>query len=161
MLGFRGAAGNDTEPSKRSLVSLAAAAMRKSVDTPVSQVDAAAYRVPTDAPEADGTFSWDATTLVVVHLTAGNHTGLGYTYADASVATLVETLANKELKGREALDIPGARIALERAVRNLGRSGLAACAVSALDAALWDLKARLLGLLGEGGAQVRRGEPRG
>ena len=35
---------------------------------------------------------------------------------------------------------------MQRAVRNLGRSGLAACAISALDCALWDLKARLLGL---------------
>ena len=36
--------------------------------------------------------------------------------------------------------------ALWRKVRNLGRSGLAAMAISALDAALWDLKAKLLGL---------------
>ena len=32
------------------------------------------------------------------------------------------------------------------AVRNMGRSGLAATAISALDAALWDLKAKLLDL---------------
>ena len=35
---------------------------------------------------------------------------------------------------------------MRRAVRNLGRSGLAACAISAVDAALWDLKARHLKL---------------
>ena len=31
-------------------------------------------------------------------------------------------------------------------VRNMGRSGLAATAISALDAALWDLKAKLMDL---------------
>ena len=35
---------------------------------------------------------------------------------------------------------------MQRAVRNLGREGLAATAISAVDAALHDLKARLLGL---------------
>jgi L-alanine-DL-glutamate epimerase-like enolase superfamily enzyme len=35
---------------------------------------------------------------------------------------------------------------MQRGVRNLGRSGLAATAISAVDAALWDLKAKLLGL---------------
>ena len=120
--------------------------MQSPSEIPLSQVHAAAYRIPTDAPEADGTFAWDATTLVVVHLTAGNRTGLGYTYADASIVAVIETLANKQLKGRDAFDVPTARLALQRAVRNFGRSGLAACAISALDAALWDLKARLLGL---------------
>lgn len=32
----------------------------------IRRIDAAAYRIPTDAPEADGTFEWDATILVVV-----------------------------------------------------------------------------------------------
>lgn len=29
------------------------------------------YTIPTDAPEADGTFRWHQTTLVAVHLHAG------------------------------------------------------------------------------------------
>lgn len=33
-----------------------------------------------------------------------------------------------------------------RAVRNIGRPGIASMAIAAVDAALWDLKARLLGL---------------
>ena len=52
--------------------------------------------------------------------------GLGYTYAGASVAPLIETLAGKVLKGQDAFDIPARRLAMQRAVRNLGRSGLAA-----------------------------------
>jgi L-alanine-DL-glutamate epimerase-like enolase superfamily enzyme len=106
----------------------------------------AAYRIPTDAPEADGTYAWDSTTLIVVHLSAGEETGLGYTYADASAAPLIQTLASAALENGDPFDIPARRIGLLRAVRNLGRSGLAACAISALDCALWDLKAKLLGV---------------
>ncbi len=120
--------------------------MTRSSDAPVSDVHAAAYRIPTDGPEADGTFSWDATTLIVVHVTAGDQSGLGYTYADASVAALAQTLARKTLEGRDGFDIPACHEAMQRAVRNFGRPGLAACAISALDAALWDLKARLFGV---------------
>lgn len=105
-----------------------------------------AYRIPTDGPEADGTFEWDSTTLVVVHVFAGDAVGLGYTYADASVARLVRGALADAIKQRDSFDIPECRAAMLRAVRNLGRSGLAACAISAVDTALWDLKARRLGL---------------
>ena len=37
----------------------------------IDRVSAAAYRIPTDAPEADGTIAWIATTLVVADVTAG------------------------------------------------------------------------------------------
>ena len=32
----------------------------------IDSVEVIAYTVPTDAPEADGTISWDSTTMVVV-----------------------------------------------------------------------------------------------
>jgi L-alanine-DL-glutamate epimerase-like enolase superfamily enzyme len=112
----------------------------------IDTVTAAAYRIPTDAPEADGTFSWDATTLVLVWIGAGGVWGLGYTYADAAVCTLIANSLKDVLPGRAVEAGAAIRAALERQVRNLGRSGLAACAISALDIALWDLKARLLGL---------------
>jgi L-alanine-DL-glutamate epimerase-like enolase superfamily enzyme len=120
--------------------------MSRSADASISDCKAAAYRIPTDEPEADGTYAWDSTTLIVVHLSCDNETGLGYTYGDASAVALIETLASKVLKDSDLFDIPARRLALLRAVRNLGRSGLAACAVSALDCALWDLKAKLLGV---------------
>ena len=40
-------------------------------------------------PEADGTFAWNATTLVVVHIEAAGASGIGYTYADASSSPLI------------------------------------------------------------------------
>jgi hypothetical protein len=49
------------------------------VGVPVGTVTARSYKVPTDAPEADGTFAWTDTTLVVVSVAGGGTTGLGYT----------------------------------------------------------------------------------
>jgi len=113
---------------------------------PVKALHAAAYRIPTDQPEADGTYAWDATTLVVVRLDADRASGVGYTYADAAAVALIDGALRKAIDGRDSFDIPGAWMAMQRSVRNLGRSGLAACAISAVDAALWDLKARALDL---------------
>jgi L-alanine-DL-glutamate epimerase-like enolase superfamily enzyme len=112
----------------------------------VEALDWAAYRIPTDAPEADGTLAWDSTTMVVVHARAGDRTGLGVTYGAAAAGPLIdETLAGQVI-GRSALDVTGAYHAMHRAVRNVGRPGVASTAISAVDLALWDLKARLLGV---------------
>ena len=113
---------------------------------PITALQAAAYRIPTDAPEADGTFAWDATTLIVVDVAASGHAGVGYTYADAAVVALIRGALAKALDGRDSFDIPGCWMAMQRTVRNLGRSGLAAGAIAAVDTALWDLKARALDL---------------
>jgi L-alanine-DL-glutamate epimerase-like enolase superfamily enzyme len=110
----------------------------------VSAVRAAAYEVPTDQPESDGTLEWSSTVLVVVEADAAGNTGLGYTYAHKSVVPLVTTLLADTVTGRSVEDVRGSWLAMVRAVRNLGTTGLAAMAVSAVDNALWDLKARLL-----------------
>lgn len=112
----------------------------------ISALRAQAFRIPTETPESDGTLSWESTTLVLVELEAGGQSGLGYTYADSALVALLLGLIAETVKGRNAFDIPACTSAIKRAVRNLGRSGLAACALSAVDAALWDLKARELGL---------------
>lgn len=116
------------------------------VEAPIGRVAARAYQIPTDAAEADGTFAWDSTVLVLVEIEAGGETGLGYTYSDASIAPLIERTLAPVIAGRSAFDIAESNAALWRQVRNLGRSGLASTAISALDAALWDLKAKLLGV---------------
>jgi L-alanine-DL-glutamate epimerase-like enolase superfamily enzyme len=112
----------------------------------IGDVRAKAYRIPTDRPEADGTFKWDSTTLVVVNVQVGNTQGLGYTYADSSIVALIEVLLGKVIEGRDGLDVPSCWRAMQEAVRNVGRAGLAATAISAIDVALWDLKAKLLKL---------------
>ncbi len=113
-------------------------------EIPVSGVEARAYTVPTDAPEADGTFAWDSTTLVVVHVRGGGLTGLGFTYADGCITRLIERQLGQAVHGRSAMDVPGCWHAMQHQVRNMGREGLAATAISAVDVALWDLKAKLL-----------------
>ena len=115
--------------------------MPEAREAPISSVEAFPYCIPTDGPEGDGTFDWNSTTVVVVHVRAGNQAGLGYTYGDACIAPLVRRLAKEFLAGRDPLDISGVRLSLSRAVRNSGRPGVAACAISAIDASLWDLKA--------------------
>ena len=113
---------------------------------PVTEVFARAYTIPTDAPEADGTFAWTSTTIIVVRVAAGGQSGLGYTYSDATNATLINQTLASVVTGKDAFDIPGALRAMRGRVRNMGRSGLAATAISGVDAALWDLKAKLLDL---------------
>jgi L-alanine-DL-glutamate epimerase-like enolase superfamily enzyme len=117
-----------------------------STGAPLGRIRTLAYTIPTDKPEADGTIAWDSTTLVVVEVDAGGETGLGYTYASASVVPLIEHVLAKAIDHRDAFDIPGAWLAMQRSVRNLGREGLSATAISAVDCALWDLKAKLLDL---------------
>lgn len=111
---------------------------------PLGPLRAAAFKIPTDAPEADGTLAWRETVLVVVEIEAGGKTGLGYTYSAASLVPLIRETLAPCLEDRDALDPPAIAGAMWRAVRNLGRSGMAASAIAAVDTALWDLKAKLL-----------------
>ena len=120
--------------------------MSAGIDLPVTTLRASAYRIPTDQTEADGTLGWEATTMVVVEVDAGNCTGLGYTYADAALLRLIDGTLRCRVEGGDAMSPAQVTEQLWHAVRNVGRSGIAACAISAIDTALWDLKARLLSL---------------
>ncbi len=112
----------------------------------VEDISATVYVIPTDAPEADGTLAWNETTMVLVTARAGGESGIGWTYAAAAAAGVVADVLAGVVTGRSAFDVAGAAEAMARAVRNIGRGGIAATAISAVDIALWDLKARLLGL---------------
>ncbi|MFI8186943.1 hypothetical protein ACIF70_41660 [Actinacidiphila glaucinigra] len=102
--------------------------------------------MPTDAPEGDGTLTWDATTLVLVRVRSGCTTGIGWTYGAPATARVVTGQLAPVVTGTSAWDVPAANEAMCRAVRNAGLPGFVAGAVSAVDIALWDLKARLLDL---------------
>ena len=115
-------------------------------EIPIERVSASAYTIPTDHPESDGTFEWSATTIVIVEATAGDASGLGYSYTHEAASVLIERMLADVVRGRNALDVPAAWDAMVHAVRNLGRPGLVSTAIAAVDVALWDLKARLLGL---------------
>jgi L-alanine-DL-glutamate epimerase-like enolase superfamily enzyme len=102
-----------------------------------------AYTIPTESAEVDGTYEWDRTTIVIVELTGGGKEGLGYTYADTATAKLIEDKLKRIIIGYDAMSVQGAWLAMMHSVRNLGRPGICAMAISAVDTALWDLKARL------------------
>ena len=115
-------------------------------EIPIRRIEVSVYTVPTDSPESDGTLEWKSTTLVLVSAFAGDSVGLGYTYADSSTGVLIHDLLAKIVEGRDAMAVAGCWEAMVRRTRNLGRPGIVSMAISAVDAALWDLKARLLDL---------------
>ncbi len=110
----------------------------------ITQAKTAVYTVPTDAPEADGTFSWSSTTMVLVRLEAGDNAGTGYTYADAATGKLVQSLLDKVVRGKDVFEHGAILQAMYHHVRNSGETGITSMAISAIDNALWDLRARLL-----------------
>jgi len=113
---------------------------------PIEQVRVSSYVIPTDFPESDGTLEWDSTTLVLVEAKAGGKQGLGYTYADLATAHFIHNLLAKTAEGRDAMSVTAIWECMVRRSRNLGRAGIVSMAISAVDSALWDLKARLLDL---------------
>ncbi len=113
-------------------------------DAALKSVSARAFTIPTDAPEADGTFAWNSTTLVLAEVKAGGKTGVGYSYTDAAAAAVINGAIAGAVVDLNALEIPLAHEVMLRRIRNIGRSGLVATAIAAVDAALWDLKGKLL-----------------
>jgi len=97
--------------------------------------------IPTDEPESDGTAEWDSTTIVIVEARAGDAVGIGYTYCESAAAELIRS----KLAELVHEDVRASWLAMNGAVRNAGRPGVASCAISAVDLALWDLKARGFG----------------
>jgi L-alanine-DL-glutamate epimerase-like enolase superfamily enzyme len=112
----------------------------------IDNLNVSAFKIPTDSPEQDGTYEWDSTTLVIVNVSGGGKNGLGYSYADTATAKLIDDKLKQVVVGRDAMSVQGARLAMLHSIRNLGRPGICSMAMSAVDTALWDLKARLLDL---------------
>lgn len=113
---------------------------------PIEWIEVSAYTVPTDSPESDGTLRWNSTTMILVEAHSGGKAGLGYTYGDVSVGTLIDSKLKEVVEGRDAMDVQAAWAAMEHVLRNAGRPGVGSMAISAVDVALWDLKAKLLDL---------------
>ncbi len=113
---------------------------------PIEQLAARSFTIATDAPEADGTLHWDATTIVIVSARAGDCQGIGYSYTHHCAAALINDKLRTLLEGSNALDIAAAWHRMAQQTRNLGRPGIVSAAIAAVDIALWDLKAKLLNL---------------
>ena len=119
---------------------------KTSTEVAVERLEVSAYAVPLETEESDGTLVWDSVTMILVEASGGGKSGLGYTYGDISVGRFVESKLVERAEGTDALSPPVAWAAMQHAIRNDGRPGVGAMAVSAVDNALWDLKARLLDL---------------
>jgi L-alanine-DL-glutamate epimerase-like enolase superfamily enzyme len=133
---------------------------RYSPEVTVDRLEVSVFTVPTSSPESDGTLEWNKTTLVLVEALGAGKQGLGYSYADEATATLIQKTLSGVVSGSDALAPTAAYASMWRRIRNLGRPGICSMAISAVDCALWDLKARLLELplvtlLG----QLRQGAP--
>jgi len=105
-----------------------------------------AYTIPTDGPESDGTIKWDSTTMVLVEIEAGGKRGIGYSYTDVSSAFFIDKKLKEIVVGKNAMQIPSIVESMVHSVRNDGNYSVVAMAISAVDNALWDLKAKILQL---------------
>lgn len=112
----------------------------------VESIEGFAYSIPTEQPESDGTLAWDSHTMVLVRANAGGQTGIGYSYSQAAAVQVISGKLADVVSGRDALAVQAAWSAMWQAVRNYGQTGVVSAAISAVDNALWDLKARLLGV---------------
>jgi L-alanine-DL-glutamate epimerase-like enolase superfamily enzyme len=113
-------------------------------NNPIERVSAKAYKIPTESPESDGTLEWDHTTIVIAEVEAGGQTGLGYTYCLPVSAKLINFLLGPKLLGRDVFAIEANWSFMNDTVRNMGRPGICSSAISAIDVAFWDAKAKLL-----------------
>ncbi|HTP23958.1 MAG TPA: enolase C-terminal domain-like protein [Solirubrobacteraceae bacterium] len=111
----------------------------------VDGIEARAYKIPTATDhESDGTLVWDSTSIVVVEIEAGGKTGLGYTYCHPAAAQVIESKLASIVEQGDPLMPQRIWANLQVQARQLGHAGIAAMAISAVDIALWDLKAKLL-----------------
>jgi L-alanine-DL-glutamate epimerase-like enolase superfamily enzyme len=120
---------------------------RSPADARIDSVEVDAYEIPTATEkESDGTLEWDSTTLVVVEVHCGEQTGLGYTYCDKAAASVIGSKLSSIVEAADPLMPEQAFAQMQVQSRQLGQVGIAAMAISAVDVALWDLKAKLLGV---------------
>lgn len=110
----------------------------------IDKLHASAYTIPSASRETDGTLEWSSTTLVIVEAVAGGSVGLGFTYADTATARFIRDTLSEFVVGSDAMAIPGVFARMQHHVRNHGGPGIVRMAISAVDVALWDLKAKLL-----------------
>lgn len=103
-------------------------------------------RFPTPQPEEDGTLRWDSTTAVTVTIVENDHLGTGWTYGHPAAVDIIDTVLRPVLDEHDRSDPPHCWQAMVDACRNIGATGLVMQAISAVDIALWDLKARRLGV---------------
>jgi L-alanine-DL-glutamate epimerase-like enolase superfamily enzyme len=113
---------------------------------PIEAVSTAYYRLPLEPMGDAGHGAIDTEELILVTLRAGGLEGLGYAYTigrgGRAIRALIEHDLAPLLVGQDATEVEGLWERMWRALLYVGRGGLAAFAVAAVDVALWDLRGR-------------------
>ena len=117
----------------------------------IASIEARLYEVPlpevlTDAKHGDHT----CFELVTVAVTLANGaTGIGYTYTGGKGGRAILAMINYDLApallNRDGTAVEEAFVFMEEYIHYVGRGGIAAFAISAIDIALWDIKCRMAG----------------
>jgi len=118
----------------------------------IERVETELYQIPLPVPMIDAFHDvQDSFSLIVVRITTDDGaTGMGYTYSvgpvgGTSIATLINDNLSALLIGEDPRRIERLWNKLWWALHYVGRGGIAVFGLSAVDNALWDLKARLAG----------------
>ncbi len=116
----------------------------------IRSVETELYHVPLAKPLADAVHGVqrEFSLVVVKIMTEDGATGMGYTYSvgqvgGTSIATLIKDNLAPILVGEDPRRIEQLWQKMWWALHYVGRSGIAVFGLSAIDNALWDLKARL------------------
>ena len=110
----------------------------------IERIETEYYRLPLEASGDAGHGLLDTEELITLKLYAGGLEAHGYTYTIGKGGRAVKSLIDHDITpvvlGKDATDIEGIWKLLWQRLLYVGRGGLAAFAVAALDVALWDLK---------------------
>ena len=110
----------------------------------IERIETVYHRLPLEPQGDAGHGRIDSEELITLTLHADGLVGHGYTYTigrgGRAIQALIEDDIAPLLQGREADDIQGLWDLLWQRLLYVGRGGLAAFAVAAVDIALWDLR---------------------
>jgi L-alanine-DL-glutamate epimerase-like enolase superfamily enzyme len=108
-------------------------------------MEVGAYKIRSIFPQSDGTLEWDSTTIIVVELEVDDAKGIGYSYSHESCVAVIRDVLFPIVQGNGFCAGKSVWNDMNIAVRNLGRNGIPSSGIAAVDVALWDLRAKLLG----------------
>jgi L-alanine-DL-glutamate epimerase-like enolase superfamily enzyme len=110
----------------------------------IEKISTSYYRLPLEPMGDAGHGAIDSEELITLRLRAGGLEGHGYSYTIGRGGHAVQALIEHDLAplllGRDASDIQGLWKLMWQRLLYVGRGGLAAFAIAAVDIALWDLR---------------------
>jgi L-alanine-DL-glutamate epimerase-like enolase superfamily enzyme len=113
----------------------------------ITDLTTSLLQIPSAQPLGDATATWNLLGGCFAHIrTNAGLEGLGWSGASSAIREVIEHNLKPIIVGSDPLEIERLWDRMFSSVRSIGRKGAALCAISAVDIALWDLKAKMLGL---------------